>query len=95
MYLTRQNNTYNYIPSGVGQKYSNAIDLCFFNKKCIRNRQQSEERNAQQLVDQQRLLEQTLNTKTSGLNAWAITGIVVGLAGLTFLTLFLIRKHKI
>jgi hypothetical protein len=83
MYLTR--NT----------RYSNAIDLCFFDKACIKRRQESEALAAQQLAEQQRLLEQTLNTKTSGLNAWAITGIIVGLTGLTFLTLFLIKKHTI
>lgn len=91
MYLTKKNNTHT-LPS---QKYSNAIDLCFFDKACIKRRQEAEAQAAQQLQSQQQLLQQVLNTKTSGLNAWAITAIVAALAGLTFLTFFLIKKHKI
>lgn len=70
------------------------IPLCFFDKNCIAKRNEAEAKAKAELQQQQALLQQISNQSTGGLSAWAITGIVVGLAGITFLTIYYIKKSK-
>lgn len=92
MYLTRNNP---YKSTGIIPKYSNAIDLCFWNKECIEKREAAEAAAQQKAAEQQMLLQQLINKPTGGLSSWAIFGIVTGMIGLTFFTIFLIKRRKI
>lgn len=70
------------------------IPLCFFNKKCIEKRKQEEAANNALVQEQQQLLLDISKKPTGGLNAWAITAIIVALAGITAVTIYMIKKRK-
>ncbi len=76
-------------------RWDNAIDLCFFDQACINRRNAAEAAANQQLAQQQQQLQNALNLPTGGLKTGAIVGIIIGLLGLTTLTIYLINRHKI
>lgn len=70
-----------------------ALDLCLFDATCIAKRERDRQIAQQQIAQQQQLLMQVASQKAGGLNAWAITGIVVAVLGIAAFVIYKI-KHK-
>lgn len=71
-----------------------ALDLCFFNKECIRKREEEKANAQKQIEQQQQTLIDITNKPTGGLNAWAITGIIAGTLALSIFIIYMIKKRK-
>lgn len=69
-----------------------ALDLCFFNKECIRKREEERAKN-EAIVQQQQMLLGEVAGQTKSISPLTIVAIVVGLAAIT-ITIFLIKKYK-
>ncbi len=77
------------------KKYSNASQICFWNKECIAKRDAENAAIALQQQQQQATLMQALSTSSGGISTGAIVGIVFGLIAITAVSIYLIKKKKI
>lgn len=70
------------------------IDLCFWDKACIRKRNEAQAAAQAAVQEQQQILMQITNQPAGGLNAWAITGIIVAVLGIAAFVIYKIKRKK-
>lgn len=71
-----------------------ALDLCFWDKACIKRREEAQALAQGQIAQQQQVLMGIANQPTGGLNAWAITAIVAATLGIAAFVVYKIKNRK-
>lgn len=71
-----------------------ALNLCFWNKECIRKRQEEQARQQALLQQQQQLLYNVYNSPTGGLKTWHIVSIIGAALLISAFVIYKINKRK-
>lgn len=88
-------NTYLFSKKGDSNKrYSNVIDLCFFDKACIARREAANAIAQQQIAEQQAILLNISSQKVGGLTATGYAGIITAILLVSATVVLIIKKRK-